>query len=178
MEFETLSGRPTCATCLLSQRFYRFPFNSATTMVQDSGTAQILEQALRSNDDSLIDYMLTKTQPDQIPTLITTLQFPSLVPLIRAFTQHIQRFPESLSISIPWIEQLVLLRRNDIAASAEGRRRISDLQNVLKQRTQQMGIFVEVRALSQFVHQEKEGIGVGLPVIDTYTQTLSESDCP
>jgi hypothetical protein len=151
---------------------------SSTTMAQDSGTAQILEQALRSNDDSLIDYLLTKTQPEQIPPLITTLQFQSLVPLIRAFTLHIQRFPESLSVSIPWIEQLIARRRSDIAASPEGRRRIAELQNALRQRTQQMGIFVEVHALSQFVHQEKEGIGVGLPVVDTYTQMLSEADCP
>jgi hypothetical protein len=146
-------------------------------MTQESGTAQILEQALRSNDDSLIDYMLTKTQSDQVPALISSLQLGSIVPLIRAFTQHIQRFPESLSVSIPWIEQLIRIRRNDIATSGEGRRRIAELQNVLKQRTQQMGTFVEVYALSQFVHQEREGAGVGLPVNDTFTQTLSESEC-
>lgn len=143
-------------------------------MAGESGTAQILEQAILSNDDSLLDYMLTKTPTEQIPALIQFLELTSLVPLIRSFTQHLERFPGSLSVSIPWIEVLIDVRRNDISASSECRRRISELQNVLKQRTQQMGFFVEVCALSAFVRQEKEGAGVGLPVSDTFTQDLTE----
>jgi hypothetical protein len=139
-----------------------------------SGTIQILEQAFRSNDESLIDYILNNTLQPDISGLIAQLQPGSIIPFIRSMTQHVQRFPASLSTAIPWMESLVNLRKNDIAASAEGQRRIAEFQNILKQRTQQMGLFIEVHALSNFVHQEKEGSGIGLPIVDTDIQDFTE----
>jgi hypothetical protein len=143
-------------------------------MTKVSGTSQVLDQALRSSDDVLIDYLLTKTPAQQIPILVTSLCPSLIVPFIRIFARHVERFPQSLSITLPWIEALVDKKRNDIAASAECQRRIADLRNVLRQRTQHIGLFMEAHALSSLIYQEKEGWGIGLPVIDTFTQNLSE----
>jgi hypothetical protein len=143
-------------------------------MTKESGTSQILEQALRSSDDILIDYMLTKTPTSQIPSLISGLDRSLVIPFIRVFARHIERFPQSLAISLPWIEGFIDIKRNDISTSWECQKRIADLQNVMKQRTQHIGLFMEAQALSTFVYQEREAWGIGLPVVDTFTQNLTE----
>ena len=52
----------------------------------------------------------------------------------------------------------------------------SELQHTLKQRTQQIGQFVEAYAVTQFVLHEREGQGVGLPINDEDMQSLNEDE--
>ena len=107
---------------------------------------------------------------------VAALQAASVVPFLRAFSQHIERFPSALRDALPWIEALITARRGDISASPECRRRVAELQNTLRQRTQQIGIFSEASALSNSVKREKEGSGIGLEVVDTFCQDFVEEN--
>ena len=139
-----------------------------------TGSYQVLEQAVKSGDLSLMDYLLTKTPKSIVPTIIQQMK-PSLIsPFLRTFTNQIQRNPKSLGASLIWLENFVDVWRNDISASAEYQRRIRDLQKILKDRTQQIGMFIEADALSYFVSRENNGQGIGLPTNDLQVQTLSE----
>lgn len=139
-----------------------------------SSNTQILEQAIRSNDASLMTYILERTDSADVPNQVAALQAASIVPFLRAFSQHIERFPSSLRDALPWIESLLTIRRGDISASPECRRRVAELQTALRQRTQQIGIFSEASALSNAVKREKEGPGIGLEVVDTFCQDFVE----
>ena len=137
---------------------------------------QILEQAIRSNDASLMTFILERTDKSEVMAQVAALQAASVVPFLRAFSQHIERFPGALRDALPWIEALITARRGDISASPECRRRVAELQNTLRQRTQQIGIFSEASALSNSVKREKEGSGIGLEVVDTFCQDFVEEN--
>lgn len=139
-----------------------------------SGQAELLEQFIRSNDPEFINRMLTKFDPESIPGLVRDeLPAKSISVFLKALTKHIQRVPQSLKYALPWFEQLIMIRKNDIAASIDCQRKVLELQNILKQRTQQIGIFTEVYSLSTLVQMEKDGLGIGLPVEDA-CQELTE----
>ncbi|KAK8894890.1 hypothetical protein M9Y10_023331 [Tritrichomonas musculus] len=139
-----------------------------------SGSFQIFEQALKSGDDSLVTFILRKFSDTLISDLIHAMQ-PSLInDFLRTFTDYIQRNPESLAQALPWIEECIDYWESAITASSICQRRIAELQYVFRQRTQQIGIFIEVDSLSSLVHQEKEGVGIGLPIDDHDAQILSD----
>lgn len=140
-----------------------------------SGQAELLEQFIRSNDPEFINRMLTKFDPESIPALVKDeLPSTSISVFLKALTRHIQRVPQSLKYALPWFEQLIMIRKNDIAASIDCQRKVLELQNILKQRTQQIGIFTEVYSLSTLVQMEKDGLGIGLPVVEDACQELTE----
>ena len=140
-----------------------------------SGQAELLEQFIRSNDPAFIDHMLTKFDKDSIPSLIRDeMPATSISVFLKALTKHVQRVPQSLKHALPWFEHLIMIRKNDIAASIDCQRKVQELQNVLRQRTQQIGIFTEVYSLSTLVKVEKDGAGIGLPVIEDACQELTE----
>lgn len=139
-----------------------------------AGSYQVLEQAVKSGDLSLMDYLLTKTPESLVPELIKQMK-PSLIShFLKTFTNQIQRNPKSLGSTLIWLENFVDIWRNDISASAEFQRRLRELQKILKTRTQQIGIFIEADALSYFVSRENSGEGIGLPTNDLQVQILSE----
>ena len=74
----------------------------------------------------------------------------------------------------PWISTLINIHQNSIQASGECQRRLSDLQQTLKQRTQQIGLFIEAYSSTQFIQKEREGKGVGLPITDFDAQEITE----
>ena len=143
-------------------------------MSEVSGSSQVLEQAIRSGDQSLMSYVLNKTPPELISVLIKQMQPNLISPFLKTFTHQIQRDPNSLESALPWLEEFIDCWKDEISASAEYQRKVGDLQKALKGRTQQIGIFVEVNALSSFVAHEKEGDGIGLPINDLQAQTLTE----
>ena len=139
-----------------------------------SGNFDILVQAIKSEEESLIEFLLNKSQPNMIKDLIRMIQPSMINSFIQTFANHIQKRPLSLSKALPWIEEFVDQWQNEIAASSSSQKKIAELQHVLRQRTQQIGIFIEVDALSAFVAHEKEGAGIGLPINDISAQTLLE----
>lgn len=140
-----------------------------------SGTFQIFEQELKSGDDTLLNHFINNSSPNQIPDFIHHLQPTMISYFLRKFTNYIQKKPEALSKALPWIEEGIDYWQREIKASTICQQRVAELQHALKQRTQQIGIFIEVDSLSSFVEHEKDGEGIGLP-IDVYSsQTLFET---
>ncbi|KAH0787166.1 hypothetical protein GPJ56_008880 [Histomonas meleagridis] len=137
------------------------------------GSSQLLEQAIRSGDQSLMSFVLKKPQ-EEIPLLVNQMQPNLISPFLKTFTHQIQSYPNTLESALSWIDAFIDRWKDEISASAEYQRKVSDLQKVLKDRTQQIGILIEIDALSNFVAHEKEGAGIGLPINDLQAQTLSE----
>ena len=135
---------------------------------------KLLEQALKSCDDSLIKFVLNKTSKELIPSYINPLP-PNVLPIfLKTFNKFLQNSPDSLELLLPWLENLIQIHQNSISASGEGQRRLKELQQTLKQRTQQIGLFVEATSLTDFVSHEREGKGIGLPIFDDSAQFLTE----
>lgn len=139
-----------------------------------SGNFQVFEQALKTGDDFIVKFILENFSDSLYLKLIHAME-PSLInDFLRTFTDYIQRKPESLAQALPWIEECIDHWENEITASSICQRRVADLQYILRQRTQQIGIFIEVDSLSTLVAHEKEGVGIGLPIDDYDAQTLTE----
>ncbi|OHS94350.1 hypothetical protein TRFO_11213 [Tritrichomonas foetus] len=145
-----------------------------TAVSAPAGSYQIFEQAIKSGDESLIDFLLNKIPLEVIPDLIKSMQPLMINVFLRTFTYYIQLKPQSLSKALPWIEECIDQWQTDIMASSVSQKKVAELQHVLRQRTQQIGLFVEVDSLSTFVAHEKEGAGIGLPINDLEAQTLME----
>jgi len=135
---------------------------------------KLLEQALKSSDDALIKFVLTKTPKESISSYVEPLQASIIPNFLKSFNQFIIKSPEFLEVVLPWIEQLVIIHQLTMSASSECQRRLSDLQLTLKQRTQQIGLFIEVSSLSEFVDQERAGKGIGLPIRDEAAQIITD----
>lgn len=139
-----------------------------------TGNAQLLHQALKSNDDLVLNSVMKITSPEMQFKLIEQLPANLLSNFFRSFSQYIDRHPNTLSAVLPWLEIAIEQKKTEITVSAELQRRITELQLVLKQRTQQIGLFIEANALSNFVHYEKEGTGIGLPILEDDVQIIDE----
>ena len=141
----------------------------------ETGSDEIFLQALCSNDDSLVMHVIKSTTVEKdIANRIEALPLAMIPSFFRCFTQFIQRNPEQLSLVLPWIDTMVDIRKNNIAASGECRRQIAELKLLLRQRTQQIGLFIEANSLSKLVADEKEGPGMGLPINEDDVQLLAE----
>lgn len=140
-----------------------------------SGNFHVFEQAMKSGDDFIVKFILDNfLEPPYIKQLIEKMKPTLINDFLRTFTDYIQRKPESLAKALPWIETCIDRWENEITASSICQKRIADLQYVLRQRTQQIGIFIEVDSLSTLVAHEKEGVGIGLPIDDDDAHTLTE----
>lgn len=137
---------------------------------------KLLEQALKSCDEALIRFVLDKTVEDQIPAYIQPIPPNLLATFLRSFNKFLISEPQYLKTILPWIENLIEIHQLSISASGECQRKLSELQHTLKQRTQQIGQFVEAYAVTQFVLHEREGQGVGLPINDEDMQSLNEDE--
>ena len=93
---------------------------------------------------------------------------------MKTFNRFIITDPNSLKKVLPWISALIDIHQNSIQASGECQRRLSDLQQTLKQRTQQIGLFIEAYSSTQFIQKEREGKGVGLPISDENEIEITE----
>lgn len=138
-----------------------------------SGQAEKLEQIIRSNDPDHMNHLF-KIAEEEIPSLMREMPSASISVFLKAFSRHVQRVPSSLKAALPWLEAMINIRKNDIAASVDCQRKVRELQSILKQRTQQIGIFTEAYALSDLVKRERDGCGIGLRVVDYYCQELTE----
>ena len=134
----------------------------------------VLEQGLKIFDEPRIKFVLEKIQEPEIPDYIRPLS-PQLIPIfIKSFTKFINSQPDYLKICLPWIELLISLHQSSISASPECQKRLSELQLTLKQRTQQLGLFIEAAAATDFIKNEKDGKGVGFPINDEMALELTE----
>lgn len=137
-------------------------------------TEQILEQALRSREGQLVESVLKQTRSEEIPALINSIT-PSLCPhFLATFARYLREYPNQLKDAIPWIDQFVTMKRDEIAASPDCKAAINELNLLLKQRTQQMSLVTEVDALIRLVRMENDGKGVGYAVYEDNGQFLVE----
>lgn len=144
--------------------------------MSDRISPALLEQALKSCDESTLKFILRRTDPEEVQALVKPLN-PSLLPIvIKSLNKFIVNEPGYLATVLPWLEQIISLHQDSIASSGECQSKLSDLQQTLKQRTQHVGLFVEASAISEFVLHEREGKGIGLPVNDEYAQILEEPE--
>jgi len=137
-------------------------------------SAQLLDQAVRSRDAELMGFVLNRTEEGDIPDLAGSLAAASLAAFLNAFTQHVVRCPDALEGALPWLEAVVRAHGSGLAASAECRHALAELQRTLRQRAQGMAMFAEAGALSDLVRRERDGTGIGLEVVDVFCQDLSE----
>ena len=135
---------------------------------------KLLEQALKTCDESIIKFVLEKTSEEQINSFVEPIPFSLLPIFLRTFNKFINAEPDYLKTVIPWISSLIDCHQTSISASGECQRRIAELQMTLKQRTQQIGLFVEANSSTEFIQREREGKGVGLPITDDLAQEIVE----
>ena len=143
-------------------------------MTESKVSPTLLEQALKTCDEYIIQYVLTNTSKDQIQSFVEPIPASLLSVFLKTFNRFIISEPNSLKMVLPWISTLINIHQNSIQASGECQRRLSDLQQTLKQRTQQIGLFIEAYSSTQFIQKEREGKGVGLPITDDNAQEITE----
>ena len=141
----------------------------------------LFEQALRSNDDSLLDYIIQRiyTQPNRqeiIENHISRLSTNLLTGFLRSFTQNIQKNPQNLEKVLPWLETLIEHQSSNISSSPECSRQLQELEITLSHRTEQLGLFLEAAAQTSLISQEKDGAGIGLEINENNAQIIKETD--
>ena len=144
-------------------------------MTEDQRVSPLLfETGLQTCDESVIQFVLGQTSVDQIPFYIKPLSSHLIPTFLKTFNRFIATEPNSLQTVLPWISSLIDIHQISIQASGESQRRLSDLQQTLKQRTQQIGLFIEAYSSTQFIQKERDGKGVGLPITDDDAQEITE----